>query len=134
MYELTKRSWKLALWRGLGKSCPVCGKGRMFQSYLGIGSSCPVCGAALHHQRADDAPPYFTIFAVGHVVIPSMLFVEKMWKPELWVHFSLWLPLTIFLTLWLLPHIKGAVVGIQWALRMHGFASETETQQKPVRT
>ncbi len=134
MYEITSRNWKRALWRGFRKSCPACGKSHIFSSYLGIESSCLHCGEALHHQRADDAPPYFTIFAVGHVVIPSMLFVEKMWKPELWVHFSLWLPLTMFLTLWLLPHFKGAVVGLQWALRMHGFASEPETQQEPVRT
>jgi hypothetical protein len=24
-------------------------------------------------------------------------------------------------TLWLLPRVKGALVGLQWALRMHGF-------------
>jgi hypothetical protein len=33
----------------------------------------------------------------------------------------MWFPLTIGLTLLLLPRIKGALVGLQWALKMHGF-------------
>ena len=134
MYEIDHRSWKQAIWRGFGKACPACGRGNVFKSYLGVVATCPQCGTALHHQRADDAPPYFTVFAVGHMIIPLMLFVEKMWKPELWIHFSIWLPLTALLTLRLLPRVKGATVGVQWALRMHGFASETETASKPVRT
>jgi uncharacterized protein (DUF983 family) len=134
MFEIANRNWKSALWRGFRKSCPSCGGADMFLSYLGIKATCPNCGAALHHQRADDAPPYFTIFAVGHIVIPLMLLVEKLWKPELWIHFAMWLPFTVLLTLWLLPRFKGATVGIQWALRMHGFAAATESAPDPVRT
>jgi uncharacterized protein (DUF983 family) len=29
--------------------------------------------------------------------------------------------LTLGMSLWLLPRVKGALVGLQWALRMHGF-------------
>jgi uncharacterized protein (DUF983 family) len=118
------RNWKSAVFRGFRKVCPSCGKGRIFSSYLGIAPTCPHCKEHLHHQRADDAPPYFTIFIVGHIIVPLMLAVEKLWKPELWIHFAIWLPLTVILTLWFLPRTKGATVGIQWALRMHGFASE----------
>jgi uncharacterized protein (DUF983 family) len=100
----------------------------MFSSYLGISAVCTHCNEPLHHQRADDAPPYFTIFIVGHVIIPMMLLVEKIYKPDLWIHFAVWLPLTLLLTLWLLPKAKGATVGIQWALGMHGFADEHEKQ------
>jgi uncharacterized protein (DUF983 family) len=31
------------------------------------------------------------------------------------------LPLTLVSCLWLLPRIKGTLVGLQWALYMHGF-------------
>jgi uncharacterized protein (DUF983 family) len=129
---MTDRNWKTAIWRGFLKACPKCGEGRLFSSYLGVTATCPHCGEALHHQKADDAPPYFTIFIVGHIVIPLMLFVEKFWRPELWVHFSLWLPLTLGLTLWLLPRAKGATVGLQWALGMHGFAPEAASPKKPL--
>jgi hypothetical protein len=33
----------------------------------------------------------------------------------------LWGPLTIGMSLALLQPIKGAIVGVQWACRMHGF-------------
>jgi uncharacterized protein (DUF983 family) len=123
---MTTRNWKSAIFRGFRKLCPACGKAHIFSSYLGISETCHHCNEPLYHQRADDAPPYFTIFAVGHIIIPSMLFVEKIWKPDLWIHFAIWLPLTLILTLWLLPKTKGATVGLQWALGMHGFAKADE--------
>ena len=115
------RSWTQAILRGLKWHCPSCGKGRLFGKYLKVSDRCASCGEELHHHRADDAPPYFTIFIVGHIVIPAMLIVEKMWHPQLWIHMALWLPLATILTLAILPGVKGAVVGLQWALYMHGF-------------
>lgn len=115
------RSWKQAMWRGFGGRCPACGRGRMFNRFMKIADRCTSCGEELHHQRADDAPPYFTIFIAGHIMVPLVLIVEKTWHPELWVHAALWLPLTFGLTLLLMPRVKGAIVGLQWALRMHGF-------------
>lgn len=115
-----------AMLRGWRRRCPNCGAGPLLKGYLTVRAACPVCGEDLHHQRADDAPPYFTIFAVGHIVIPLMLVVEKLWQPALWIHFAMWLPLTVALTFWLLPRFKGAVIGLQWALRMHGFAAASK--------
>jgi uncharacterized protein (DUF983 family) len=132
MIEVSPRSLKTSLWRGLRKHCPACGQGRLFKNYLGIQVHCPRCGEDLHHQRADDAPPYFTMMVVGHTVVPLLLLAEKFWHPELWVHFAIWLPFTVLMTLWLLPRIKGAVVGLQWALRMHGFDTSPESGEKPV--
>ena len=54
-----------------------CGKGALFHSYLKVNDACGVCGEELHHQRADDAPPYFTIMIVGHVVVGGVLAMEK---------------------------------------------------------
>jgi uncharacterized protein (DUF983 family) len=58
---------------------------------------------------------------VGHVLVPAALVLEKGFHPPLWVHMAAWLPLSIALALGLLPIVKGAVVGLQWAKRMHGF-------------
>lgn len=110
-----------ALWRGARCRCPNCGEGRLFSSYLKVAPTCARCGEALHHHRADDAPPYLTIMVVGHIVVPLLMWVELRYEPVLWIHFALWLPLTLGLCLALLPPIKGMVVGLQWALRMHGF-------------
>ena len=64
----------------------------MFRRYLKVADNCPHCGEALHHQRADDAPPYFTIVIVGHVVVSLVLAVEMAYRPPLWLHAALWLP------------------------------------------
>jgi uncharacterized protein (DUF983 family) len=94
----------------------------MFRRYLKVSHYYAACGEALHHHRADDAPPYFTIVIVGHVVASLVLMVEMTYRPLLWVHAAIWLPLTVVLTLFLLPRVKCALVALQWALRMHGFA------------
>lgn len=110
-----------ALLRGLACRCPACGKGRLFSSYLKVAPTCANCGEELHHHRADDAPPYFTMVIVGHILVAGLLAVEKAFSPPTWVHMVTWLPLAMILILLLLPAVKGAVVAVQWALRMHGF-------------
>jgi uncharacterized protein (DUF983 family) len=110
-----------ALLAGAKGCCPACGKGSLFSGFLKVHDACPSCGEALHHHRADDFPPYITIFIVGHVVVGGILAMEKAFAPETWVHLAIWLPMTLVLSLLLLPPIKGALVALQWALRMHGF-------------
>lgn len=124
--DLPRRDIKTALLRGWRQKCPACGNGALYHKYLKVSDVCPACGEELHHQRADDAPPYFTMVIVGHVVVAGVLLLEKNFSPPSWVHMTLWLPLTVGLSLWLLPRVKGALVGLQWALRMHGFGGETD--------
>ena len=100
----------------------------LFRRYLKVADNCPNCGEALHHHRADDAPPYFTIIIVGHIVVGLMLAVEMAYRPPLWLHAVLWLPLTVLLALLILPPIKGALVGLQWALLMHGFDPDAKEE------
>lgn len=115
-----------AMMKGLRHRCPRCGKGALFSAYLKVVDSCENCGQELHHHRADDAPPYFTIFVSGHIIIPLMILVERIWEPALWIHMAVWLPLTLIMCMALLPPIKGALVGLQWAFRMHGFEYDEE--------
>jgi uncharacterized protein (DUF983 family) len=115
--------WR-AMWRGFGQHCPACGAAPLFGRYLEVKETCPGCGSALHHHRADDAPAYFTILIVGHVIVGAVLPVERAFSPPLWLHGLLWGPLTLGLALALLPRIKGCIVGLQWALYMHGFGAQ----------
>ena len=110
-----------AMLRGFSERCPSCGKGRLFGKYLKVHDACPTCGEDLHHHRADDAPAYFTILVVGHFVVGGALSLERGFSPPTWVHLAIWLPLTLIASLLLLPRVKGALVGLQWALYMHGF-------------
>ena len=79
---------------------------------------CQNCGAPLGLARADDAPPYFTILIVGHIVIPAMLILQREQNPPTWVMSAIFLPLTLFLALGLLRPIKGGTVGLMLRLNM----------------
>ncbi|TSJ61691.1 DUF983 domain-containing protein [Starkeya sp. 3C] len=120
-----------AISNGFRMRCPACGKGALFSSYLKVNEHCPSCGEELWHHRADDAPPYMVITIVGHIVVPLLLTVEMAMHPALWIHLSIWLPLTLILSIVLLPPVKGALIGFQWAMRMHGF-DPTDPERDPL--
>ncbi|MGE3780701.1 MAG: DUF983 domain-containing protein [Pirellulaceae bacterium] len=108
--------WLPSLLRGLRGVCPACGTGRMFMGYLRLRPSCETCATALEPHGADDAPMYFTVLLVGHIVVPLMLVTEQLYSPADWIHMALWMPLTLVLSLAVLPRAKGALTGLQWAL------------------
>lgn len=109
-----------ALTRGLQRRCPACGRGTSLHRYLKIVDHCDSCGESLGHIRADDMPPYFTIFIVGHLVVPMALLVEQTYAPALWLQMTVWPTLTLLLTLATLPFVKGGVIGVMWALGLRG--------------
>jgi uncharacterized protein (DUF983 family) len=121
--HLAERDVKRAIWTGWRRKCPNCGTGMMMAGYLKVNDACPVCGTELHHHRADDGPAYLTILIVGHIVAPLLLIVFETWRPEPLVLFAIFAVGTVALSLYLLPRIKGAMVGLQWAKRMYGFGS-----------
>ena len=119
--ESTERQTGLAMRRGARGRCPACGKGRLFSSFLKVAETCPECGEALHHQRADDGPAYLTILIVSHLGAPLLLASYIAWRPSAMTMILIFGLSAIVLSLILLPVIKGAMVGFQWARRMHGF-------------
>lgn len=117
--------------RGVKEKCPNCGKGALYSRFLKVNRCCPVCGEELFHERSDDASPYLTIAIVGHVIVAGVWALEDAYHPALWLQLALWLPVTALMSLLLLPRIKGALVGLQWAQRMHGFGGGDDTVVMP---
>lgn len=115
------RPAKPAMWRGFRRKCPNCGEGQMFDGYLTVSGQCPVCEEELSHHRADDGPAYLTILIVGHLMAPVMHIYWTHFRPEPIVMATALTVGCVALSLYLLPRLKGVVVGIQWAKRMHGF-------------
>jgi len=67
-------------------------------------------------------PPCLVILIVAHLVGWGILTAETRFENvPLWFHLALWPALTVALCLLLLQPVKGAVVGLQYGLRMHGF-------------
>ena len=125
------RPVKRSILRGICGHCPQCGTGSVFAGYLAVAPACAVCGEELHHHRADDLPPYITILLVGHLVVSGLLVTERLYRPEIWVQMAIWLPMTVLLALALIRPIKGGVVGLQWALRLHGFGRPSPRNESP---
>jgi uncharacterized protein (DUF983 family) len=114
-----------AIRRGLLGRCPACGRGRLFRGYLKLDTNCKVCGEDLSHARADDAPAYLTMLVVCHVAGGGVLWSDEAWpEASLTTTVFVWLSVTVVASLLILPRMKGAVVGQQWALFMHGFGGD----------
>lgn len=122
LHDATSRSVATSLRRGFFGRCPQCGEGAIFHAYLKVNDTCPVCHEELHHQRADDAPPYVTMVIVGHILITLYVLAED-YGPALpaWAQVLIFSVVGAGMSLALLPRVKGALIGLQWALRMHGF-------------
>ena len=99
--------------RGFNKICPQCAGSPIFKKYIKTYNKCKKCGLKLSDYKSDDGPAYITIFIVGHILIPIILLIEKYFSPPILSQMILWPIITIAMSLWLLPRIKGAFIGIQ---------------------
>jgi len=116
------RSWLRAMLFGAQLRCPSCGKGHLYEDGRDkVVNYCPHCEEELYHHRASRMAPWFSAFLAAHFVV--FLFLSANWlaHPALWVSIPpaalLWAGLTWLLT----PHVKGVIVGLQWAFRLYGF-------------
>jgi uncharacterized protein (DUF983 family) len=79
----------------------------------------------MHHHRSDDLPPYLTIVVIGHVIIAGYMMTDMVWPMPLWLTFTIWTPITLLATLLVIQPIKGGVIALQWAMKMHGFGGHS---------
>jgi uncharacterized protein (DUF983 family) len=115
--NLSPRSNREAMRRGLLCRCPHCGEGKLFDGYLTVVQRCSFCGEPLGLYRAADAPAFITMSVIGLLLIPVLGFGFIAFRAD---------PLTLALVvtaiigalaLVLLRFVKGAFVGFLWAQR-----------------
>ena len=116
------RSARNAVWHGLKGRCPACGEGKLFPSFLKPSASCPECGEALDGHQADDFPSYIVILLLGHILVPTMIEVNRTFDIPIGWQSVIWPAMALTLALLLIQPVKGGVIAFQWARRMHGFA------------
>ena len=126
-----KRDAWPAIKRGMRGRCPNCGEGKLFKAFLKVNDECPHCHQDLSHHRADDLPAYLVIIIVGHILVPIFLWIETNYSPAVALQLAFYLPITLIASLALLQPVKGAVVGLQWAFRMHGFDEDDAISDTP---
>lgn len=112
--------------RGLLSRCPACGNGRLFRSFVKSVEACTACGERMDHHRADDFPPYIVVTIVGHLVLAGYMATDLILPLTTWQHLAFWAPVTLASAIALMQPVKGAVIGLQWALKMHGFGGHVD--------
>lgn len=124
------RPVRRSMMRGFLMRCPSCGKGRLFASYVKTVDRCAVCDEPIFHHRADDLPAYLVVFIVGHIIVGVYMGSEALVAWSMVTHMIVWSILTLLAVVALLPPVKGAVVGLQWSLHMHGFGEDDDKSEK----
>ena len=127
-----KRDVWTSIKRGFRGRCPRCSEGKLFRAFLKTADSCSYCGQDFTPHRADDLPAYLVIVIVGHLVVPLALVIETNYSPPVSLQLAIYLPITLLASLVLLQPVKGTVVALQWALRMHGFDENAPADIPPV--
>jgi uncharacterized protein (DUF983 family) len=110
----------VSMLRGLRGRCPHCGEGKLFYRYLKVEPVCQTCGHDLDRYPADDGPAYFTVLLVGHLVIVPFLifFAPLIWKAPVLILVPSALIAVAAITLLTLPVVKGAFIGLTYALNI----------------
>ena len=116
-----------SVFRGFAGRCPACGKGPLFWKYLKVNGRCEVCDTDLARYPADDGPAYLTILLVGHLVVAPMLLFPIVWRSNPAYSLPVILIPLAALTLALLPRIKGAWVGMMYAMGVKDTDSHLHT-------
>ncbi len=98
----------------LGK-CPRCGSGKLYSGFLTLAPKCESCELDFKFIDAGDGPAVFVILLVGFIVMAAALYTEVKYRPPMWLHMTLWLPLVIALSLGLLRPMKGLLVALQFS-------------------
>lgn len=99
---------------GIAGHCPRCGEGKLFDGFLKVAPRCSACGLDYAFADSGDGPAAFVILIIGFIVVGLALWMEVNVGPPLWVHFILWVPLAIILSLVAMRWAKGILINMQF--------------------
>jgi uncharacterized protein (DUF983 family) len=120
-----ERSDKEIIKLGFRGRCPRCGIGRIYAKFLKVNDKCRNCGLVLSEHDAGDGAVVPALLILGSVIVGLALWVEFTHEPAVWVHVVLWGPISLGLTAWILPKLKGIGIALQHKHR------STEEATKP---
>lgn len=93
--------------------CPVCDKGTLYAGMIKLVEQCSECGQSYGNEDVGDGAAYGVILVMGFLVTGLAAVVDIMFTPPMWLHAVLWIPLTLFGSLWLLRVFKSYLVALQ---------------------
>lgn len=98
----------------LGGLCPQCGARALFQGAVHFAPRCRACGLDFSSFNVGDGPAAFLTLIVGAVVTVLALVVDAVFRPPLWVHVLLWVPLTAAAVIGSLRVAKGLLLALEF--------------------
>jgi uncharacterized protein (DUF983 family) len=99
---------------GLAGRCPRCGDGRLFRGFITLAPHCEACGLDFAFADSGDGPAVFVALFGGFIVLGAALWTEIVYKPPMWLHMVLFLPLTLIVCLGMLRPLKGILIALQY--------------------
>nr|WP_122467617.1 DUF983 domain-containing protein [Brevundimonas lutea] len=110
---MTEASDLSPLIAGLRGRCPACGRGALFAGFLKPRDRCETCGYDLASANTGDGAATFIMLIGGGLVAFLALFAEIAWRPPIWLHLTLWVPLAGAVCLGLMRPSKGLMIGLE---------------------
>jgi uncharacterized protein (DUF983 family) len=105
---------------GLRCACPRCGRGKLYQGLLTVRDTCDECGLDLSRLNTDDGAAFFIIVVYSAIIIPLALWVEFAFKPPLWVHLMIWIPVILGGAIALMRPLKAWLVAQHYKHNIDG--------------
>lgn len=94
--------------------CPQCGAPTLFDGPVKFADHCRACGLNYGQFNVGDGPAAFLTLIVGGIIVALALIVEVNWRPPIWLHAILWVPLTIVSVVGALRVAKGALLILEY--------------------
>jgi uncharacterized protein (DUF983 family) len=98
----------------LGGLCPQCGGKTLFEGPLRFAPRCRNCGLDFSSYNVGDGPAAFLTLIIGAVVTVLALVVDANFRPSLWIHILLWVPLTAVAVVASLRLTKAALLLLEF--------------------
>lgn len=94
--------------------CPRCGSRTLFKSFVNFADRCTACGLDYAGFNVGDGPAAFLTLAIGTVLAVAAILFDQAVHPPFWVHFLIWVPLTIAMVIYGLRVAKGALLAVEY--------------------
>ncbi|RXZ66685.1 DUF983 domain-containing protein [Pelagerythrobacter rhizovicinus] len=97
--------------------CPRCGGKTLFASGIRFAGRCRTCDLDYDSFNVGDGPAAFLTLLIGAAVTALAISVELAFRPPLWLHALLWVPVTALAVIFGLRIAKGALLASEFRNR-----------------
>lgn len=105
--------------------CPQCGGKTLFARGVRFADRCRSCGLDYDGFNVGDGPAAFLTLLIGAAVTALAISVELAFRPPLWLHALLWIPVTTLAVIFGLRVAKAALL----ASEFHNRAKEAGSRE-----